>query len=96
MTSQNITDAISYYKSHYDDLFEQYKALLRIPSISTSDEAKADVQKAANYLVEKLKSIGLHNVKAYETPRHPLISGKHHPSSPRFAAITSSPAALRT
>jgi acetylornithine deacetylase/succinyl-diaminopimelate desuccinylase-like protein len=73
MTSQNITDAISYYKSHYDDLFEQYKTLLRIPSISTSDEAKGDVQKAANYLVDKLKSIGLHNVKAYETPRHPLI-----------------------
>ena len=73
MTSNNISEAIAYYKSHSDDLFSQFQTLLRIPSISASDEAKPDVQKAANYLVDKLKSIGLNNVKAYTTPRHPLI-----------------------
>ena len=73
MTSNNISEAIAYYKSHSDDLFSQFQTLLRIPSISASDEAKPDVQKAANYLVDKLKSIGLNNVKAFATPRHPLI-----------------------
>lgn len=73
MTSNNISEAIAYYKSHSDDLFSQFQTLLRIPSISASDEAKPDVQKAANYLVDKLKSIGLNNVKAHATPRHPLI-----------------------
>ncbi len=73
MTSNNISAAIAYYQSHYDDLFSQFKTLLRIPSISASEEAKGDVQKAANFIVDKLKSIGLNNVKAYQTPRHPLI-----------------------
>ena len=73
MTSKNITDAIAYYQSHYDELFEQFQTLLRIPSISTAEEAKKDVQKAADFLVNKLETIGLHNVKAYPTPRHPLI-----------------------
>ena len=73
MTSKNITEAIAYYQAHYDDLFNQFKTLLSIPSISASEEAKADVQKAADFIVDKLKSIGLKNVKAYETPRHPLI-----------------------
>jgi acetylornithine deacetylase/succinyl-diaminopimelate desuccinylase-like protein len=73
MPSNNISEAIAYYKSHSNDLFEQFQALLRIPSISAADEAKPDVLKAANFLVDKLKSIGLNNVKAYTTPRHPLI-----------------------
>ena len=30
-------------------------------------------RKAADFIVDKLKSIGLKNVKAYDTPRHPLI-----------------------
>ena len=45
MTSNNINEAIAYYKSHSDELFEQFQALLRIPSISASDEAKSDVAK---------------------------------------------------
>ncbi len=57
MTSNNISAAIAYYQSHYDDLFSQFKTLLRIPSISASEEAKGDVQKAANFIVDKLKSI---------------------------------------
>lgn len=73
MTSKNISDAIAYYTTHYEDLFNQFQTLLRIPSISTADESKQDVQKAADFLVKKLKSIGLKNVKTYATPRHPLI-----------------------
>ena len=73
MASNNISEAITYYKSHYDDLFSQFQTLLRIPSVSTADESKQDVQRAADFLVDKLKSIGLNNVKAYPTPQHPLI-----------------------
>lgn len=73
MTSKTITEAIAYYQSHYDELHNQFKALLNIPSISASDDAKKDIQKAADFIVNKLESIGLNNVKAYPTPGHPLI-----------------------
>ncbi len=77
MTPTKINDAIAYYTTHYDDLFNQFKQLLRIPSISTSAEHEADVQKAADFLVKKLTEIGLKKVKAYPTSRHPIIYAEY-------------------
>jgi acetylornithine deacetylase/succinyl-diaminopimelate desuccinylase-like protein len=51
--------------------------LLRIPSISTSDENKRDMLKAADFLVRKLKELGMENVKAWTTPKHPIIFAEH-------------------
>jgi acetylornithine deacetylase/succinyl-diaminopimelate desuccinylase-like protein len=57
---------------------EELKALLRIPSISTLPEHKADVRRAAEVLAEELKRIGMENVRLIETgstekPGHPLV-----------------------
>jgi len=73
MTSKKIEDAIGYYHSNADDLFQEFQAFLRIPSVSTADEHKQDIQKAADFLVKKLLDIGLNNVKAFSTSRHPMI-----------------------
>ncbi len=78
MTSDNrINNAITYYKSHYDDFFNQFLELLKIPSVSTAEEHVGDVQKAADFLVNKLKEIGLDEVQAFQTPRHPIIYGEY-------------------
>ena len=51
---------------------ERLMALLRIPSISTDPAFKADCARAADWLVEDLKSLGF-DASARPTPGHPMV-----------------------
>lgn len=84
MTPDNTEKAIQYYQEHYDSLFEEFQQFLRIPSVSTAEDHQVDVQEAADFLVKKLTVIGLEQVKAYPTSRHPIIYGQYlaHPDKP--------------
>ena len=53
---------------------ERLMALLRIPSISTDPAFKADCDRAADWLVEDLQSIGIKTEKR-PTPGHPMVVG---------------------
>jgi len=77
MTKDPVNAAKTYYQSHYDNLYQELLELLGIPSVSTSEEHKEYIQKAAHFLVNKLTELGLQNVKAYPTPRHPIIFGEY-------------------
>ncbi|MEP7355041.1 MAG: dipeptidase [Acidobacteriota bacterium] len=57
---------------------------LRIPSVSTAPEHKADVRRAAEFVADKLKSAGMENVTLIPTDRHPLIYADwlHAPDKP--------------
>jgi acetylornithine deacetylase/succinyl-diaminopimelate desuccinylase-like protein len=65
-------------------LLEELKTFLRIPSISTSPENKADVQKAAQFVVDSLKSAGMEHVELIPTAGHPLVYADwlHAPGKP--------------
>ena len=56
---------------------DELKALLRIPSISTSPENKDDVRRAAEFVAAELKRIGMDNVRLIETEGHPLVYADH-------------------
>src|SRR5690554_511639 len=58
--------------------------LLRIPSVSTDSDHKDDVKKAAQFLVDQLKDIGLDKVTLHNTPGHPIITAEKipHPDKP--------------
>ena len=62
-------------KEFENQLFE----LLRIPSVSTDSNRKADVKKAADFLIDQLNSIGLDNVTLHETAGHPIITAEKCP-----------------
>lgn len=47
--------------------------LLKIPSISADSNFKNDVRKAAEWVENKLKNIGLDKVQLFETPGHPIV-----------------------
>ena len=67
------TKALTYAQSHTDEALSDLKALLRIPSISTLPESKADMDRAAQWLVDKLAALGLNNVRAIPTATHPVV-----------------------
>jgi acetylornithine deacetylase/succinyl-diaminopimelate desuccinylase-like protein len=57
---------------------------LRIPSISTLPEHKADVARAAQFVAKSLTDAGLENVELIATSKHPLVYGDwlHAPGKP--------------
>jgi hypothetical protein len=59
-------DAVEFARQNYPRFLEELKSLLRIPSISTLPEHKADVRHAAEVLVAELKRIGMENVRLIE------------------------------
>ena len=56
------------------EAMERLFGLLRIPSISTDPAYRAECAKAADWLVEDLKSLGF-DAAARKTPGHPMVVG---------------------
>ena len=65
--------AIDFARNNQQRFLGELKDLLRIPSISTLDEHKGDVQKAADFVATELRRIGMQNVEVIPTKGHPLI-----------------------
>src|SRR5437660_183812 len=65
--------AIDYARENQKRFLDELKDLLRIPSISTLEEHKDDVRKAAEVVANDLKRIGFENVEIIRTKGHPLV-----------------------
>ena len=65
--------AVSYARENQQRFLGELKNFLRIPSISTLEEHKSDVQKAADFVASELRRIGMENVEIIPTKGHPLI-----------------------
>ncbi len=63
----------AYLDAHRGDFEDQLKALLRIPSISAQPDHDADTRRAAEYLRDDLRRIGLETVKLIEFPKGPPL-----------------------
>jgi acetylornithine deacetylase/succinyl-diaminopimelate desuccinylase-like protein len=78
------SSAVSYAKENQQRFLGELKDLLRIPSISTSPEHKDDVRRAAEFVANNLRDIGMENVEVIATKGHPLIYADwlHAPGKP--------------
>ncbi|CRK82351.1 dipeptidase [Neobacillus massiliamazoniensis] len=65
-----LSEALS---NNHNKNIEELKELLRIPSISSLSEHKEDIQKAASWISNKLKNIGMEHVEIIQTKGHPII-----------------------
>jgi acetylornithine deacetylase/succinyl-diaminopimelate desuccinylase-like protein len=67
-----------------DRLLEELKTFLRIPSISTLPEHKGDVDRAAAFVADSLRSAKLENIEVIPTANHPLVYADwlHAPGKP--------------
>lgn len=74
----------SYVRANEARFLEELITFLRIPSISTLPENKPDVERAAAFVAEQLKAVGMENVEIIATDRHPLVYGDwlHAPGKP--------------
>jgi len=65
--------AVDFARNNQPRFLEELKTLLRIPSVSTLEEHKGDVQKAAEFVAAELRRIGMENVEIIPTKGHPLL-----------------------
>ena len=72
-----LSPVLDHLDKHLDDSLERVFSLLRIQSISTDPAYAAECQKAAEWLVDDLKSIGF-EASVRPTPGHPMVVA-HHP-----------------
>ena len=65
-------------------LLDELKTFLRIPSVSTLPEHVPDVQRAAQFVADSMKTAGLENIEIIPTAKHPLVYADwlHAPGKP--------------
>jgi acetylornithine deacetylase/succinyl-diaminopimelate desuccinylase-like protein len=71
-----VSPAVSFARENQKRFLEELKELLRIPSVSTLEEHKSDIEKAAKFVANDLESIGFENVEIVKTAGHPLVYGE--------------------
>src|ERR1700732_3123074 len=77
-------DLIDYIDSRREENLTELKEFLRIPSVSTKSEHKPDIERAARWVADKLRTAGLENIEIAPTKMHPLVYGEslHAPGKP--------------
>ncbi len=63
----------AYLEKNKQRFLDELLDWLRIPSVSADPKFKNDVQRAAEYLRDRLKEAGLDNVEIMPTPGHPVV-----------------------
>lgn len=66
-------DAQQYAREHESRFVEELLELLRIPSVSTQPKHQNDIRRAAQWLVDHLRHIGLSRADVMETDGHPVV-----------------------
>jgi acetylornithine deacetylase/succinyl-diaminopimelate desuccinylase-like protein len=69
--------AVDYARQNQQRFLSELKDLLRIPSVSTLPDHKNDVRRAAEFVADEMKRIGLENVEIISVSPggHPLVYG---------------------
>ncbi|MGE5463110.1 MAG: dipeptidase [Syntrophothermus sp.] len=67
--------ALTYLEENHDRFHNELIELVRIPSISIEPEHAQDIQRAAGWLADKLRSMGVEHVEILPTAGHPVVYG---------------------
>lgn len=70
------TPVETYIEKNKDRFLEELKAFLAIPSVSTLPQHRPDIERASEFVAEKLREAGIEKVKRIPTEGHPLVYGE--------------------
>lgn len=72
----DVNKAIDYVRANQEKFLNELKEFSAIPSISTLDENKPDMQRAAEWVAKQLESLGMNNIQIMPTGGHPVVYGE--------------------
>jgi acetylornithine deacetylase/succinyl-diaminopimelate desuccinylase-like protein len=68
--------ALQYAHNNTNNFLNTYKEILAIPSISTDKEHLPDIVRAAEWLADQLKNLGMQKVELLPTSKYPVVYGE--------------------
>ncbi len=71
-----IEQVVSFLHDEHDSVLSRLKTFLRIPSVSADPAFSGHMNEARQYLVERLKQIGMHNVRELDGGGEPAVYGE--------------------
>jgi acetylornithine deacetylase/succinyl-diaminopimelate desuccinylase-like protein len=74
-TTATDTALESYLDQHRADRMASYEAFLRIPSISALPQHAGDCRRAAEFIADELRAMGVEHVEVSPTEGHPVVYG---------------------
>lgn len=77
MTKTQLPLALAYIQDHRKSIIEEVESFVAIPSVSTDPKARPEIIRAANWLADRLKSLGFDNVALRQTAGLPIVVGEH-------------------
>lgn len=72
----DVNKALNYVRENHGKFLNELKEFVAIPSISTLDENKADMGRAAEWVASQLRSLNMNNVQIMPTGGHPVVYGE--------------------
>lgn len=70
-----MSDWKAYLEEHEERFLNQFVEFLRIPSLSTLSEYREDLNRAADWVANRMTEIGLEHIEICETIGHPIVYG---------------------
>lgn len=70
------SSAIAYANDHREQFLEMLKEFTSIPSVSTDPDQKGEMQRAAEWLADRLRALGAQKVTIFPTDGHPIVYGE--------------------
>jgi len=69
-------NVLEYVENKQDENLRELMEFLRIPSVSTNSDHKKDIERAANWVADKLRAAGMDKVEIIPTKMHPMVYGE--------------------
>lgn len=69
--------ALKYASEHQAKFLDELFEWLRIPSVSADSNHAGDVRRAAEWLANNLRGLGIAHVEVLPTPGHPIVFAEH-------------------
>jgi acetylornithine deacetylase/succinyl-diaminopimelate desuccinylase-like protein len=68
--------ALEYARQNRERFLADLKEIVAIPSVSMQEEHKDDLTRAAEWMAERLRKLGMENVQLLPTAKHPVVYGE--------------------
>ena len=75
MSAEKIQQTIDHAHENAKTFVEGFQEFLKIPSISTDPNYKADIERCADWVIDEMKRIGFNNCRKIETEGQPVVYG---------------------
>ncbi|MFN3929953.1 MAG: M20/M25/M40 family metallo-hydrolase, partial [Thermoflexus sp.] len=79
--------ALEYVRRNRDRFLEELKDFLRIPSVSTDPAHQRDVQRAAEWVADRLRRAGAGRVEIFPTGGHPVVYAEAPANRPEAPVV---------